>query len=383
MSKAVEDFQKNIEKTVQLEAMKEENAAKKALLDSKRLDNALARISSNEEELKKIQEANFDGLSSEEVAKIQKDNDEYLIAAKSGLMFISKDFNNIVPFFRKNLILIGGVSGHGKSTTVANIAYEVMRQISPVTGKPCRVLVITNEERREDFYNRVTCLGRGWHYTNHSEFTDEQRKFFTQSIAALAKRLVVIDNTHNGSLGVTTTLEGIEAIFENLIANNIHYDVIIIDYYQNIVRSKKDPMANEWAVQSSLAKLLDDYKNRYSAPIVLMSQLNPQDKDGKIPFQNRIKGRKNIMDVVTFALEMERDVKNLRTLWCVHKSRYTAFINHKFKTGYKNGRFVAYDDAFIAWATRVNVEKASRSMNLQSGQDLKERQEELKNGTNA
>ena len=137
-------------------------------------------------------------------------------------------------------------SGEGKSTTVANIIASTIRQISPVTGKVCRVLVITNEEKAEDVYNRITCFSHGWAYTEHHAFTDLQINTFENYIPILAKKITVIDDSFGSKpgcpvSGVTTSIEGIQAIFDNIIANQIHYDAILIDYYQHISTSKKTP----------------------------------------------------------------------------------------------------------------------------------------------
>jgi replicative DNA helicase len=270
-----------------------------------------------------------------------------------------------VPFFRKNFILIGARTGEGKSTAVANIAFGVMGSRHPVTGKTLRVLVLTNEERAEDFYNRVTSLIKGWHYTNHSKFTKEQTDTFRKMIPVLASngRLTVIDNNHNGSHGVTTSIEGIATVFENLIEKKEYYDVIMIDYYQNIIHSQKYPHLSENEVQARLSRMMDKYKNEYPAPIVMMAQINAPDKDDKVPFQYRIKGRKIIMDPATFAVEMVRDTKNLRTKWVVHKSRFTEAIGSDFFTGYDRGKFIPYTTAFAEHVQKMAYEREARKIN--------------------
>ena len=356
MSDAKDAFEKNME----LEKLKAETAAKKVVLDSKRINSQMEALEQSERDMELTKNANFGALSETDIAKIQKDNDDYMEAAKMAMTFIIPEFNNIVPFFRKNFILIGARTGEGKSTAVANITFTTL-----ANGK--RALVITNEEKSEDFYNRITSLSRGWHYTNHNKFTDQQKEVFRNMIPILARggRLTVIDNNHGGSHSVTTSIEGIAAIFENLMKNKIYYDVIIIDYYQNIIHSLKYPNLSENDVQARLSRMMDKYKNEYPAPIVMMAQINAPDKDDKIPFQHRIKGRKIIMDPSTFAVEMIRNTDELYTKWVVHKSRFTESIGKDMKTGYDRGRFVKYDTAFAEKVQKMKYDKDARKINDQ------------------
>lgn len=343
MSDTKEAFEKNME----LEKLKADTAAKRAVLDAKRVSSQLELVEQNERDMAQARATDFGALTDEQIAKLQQENDEYMEAAKNAMTFIIPEFDNLVPFFRKNFILIGARTGEGKSTAVANIAFTMLQK-----GK--RVLVLTNEEKAEDFYNRVTALSMGWHYTNHNKFTDEQKITFKRGIKALASngKLTVVDNNHNGSTGVTTTLEGIATVFDNLIAKQEYYDVVLIDYYQNIIHSQKYPHLSENEAQSRLSRMMDKYKNTYPAPIVMMAQINAPDEKDKTPFQYRIKGRKIIMDPATFAVEMIRNTEGSFTKWVVHKSRFTEAIGKDIKTGYDKGRFVKYDSAFIERAQK-------------------------------
>jgi replicative DNA helicase len=345
--KFIDPIHESIRIKAQLEQKKTDVQAKELIVRERRADIAVKTIQENERNAEIAKNTDYGTLSDEEIQKKQQENTQYMQAARNKMRFINKSFDQAVPYFRKNLILIGGKTGEGKSTTVANIVRETIRHINPATGKRGRVLVLTNEEKSEDVFNRITCLAKEWHYVNHDKFTDEQVKIFNDYMEFMSKNnlLTVIDDSYNGAVGTTTTLEGICQVFDNLIENNILYDAVIIDYYQNIKESRVNPMLNEWMVQAALAARLDRYKNVYPAPIVLLAQCSPPNEDGT-PFKSRIEGRKSILNVATCCLEIVANRERLSTDWWIHKSRFNEAVGEKIETGYDRGRYVEYDDAF-------------------------------------
>lgn len=370
------------------EREKEEVAKIELVVRKRRAENAIDKIQEGDKNAQISKTTSYGALSAEEVRTIQKDNTEYMLAARAKMVFMNEMFAKAIPYFRKNLILIGGKTGEGKSTTVANIAFTTIKKVNKETRKRRRVLVLTNEEKREDVYNRVTCLIKGWHYTNHDKFTDEQLNVFNQYIGVLSDggMLTVIDDQHGGASGTTTTLEGVCQVFDNLIANDEFYDVVIIDYYQNVKESRHNFAMNEWEVQAAFAKKLDQYKNIYPAPIVLMAQVQQQDPDKKVPFKNRIEGRKVILNVATCCVEMIAKREDLCTEWIMHKSRFNEAVGEKITTGYYNGAYVPYTEEFKAAVAKMKAEREAKEIDktikMPSTKEVETPEEAKKEGTN-
>lgn len=361
------DFNANMAREAEFDRIKAENSETRALIDRERLKSQLERIEQAKKDEQLVKNANIGALTPEDIEQIRRDNAEYMAAAKNSMMFINKEFKGVVSYFRKNIILIGAMTGHGKSTTVANIAYSTIRQINPLTGKNRRVLIISNEEKREDVYNRITCLQKGWHYVNHDQFTEEQLKTFDRHIVGFAGAgiVTVIDQNYGGGNGMTTTPEGFQTIFDKLLQEENKYDAIIIDYYQNITHSKNDPSMSVNEAQAKFANILDTFKNLYPAPVVLLAQLAPGEEDA--PFTVRLKGRKLIADVATVILEMEADREHLKTNWHLHKGRFTSKLGQTFETGYDNGLFVEYTDAFKLKVLEIIKKRESDRQNKAIG----------------
>lgn len=364
-TESAEEFQQKVKERARLEQIKEATAQQKILLDSKRVANQFEKMQQHEKDVETAKTISFGALPALEVQKIQRENDEYMTAARNPMKFVCESFENIIPFFRKNFILIGARTGQGKSTVVANIVFGLLTSVDPETGKTRRTLVLTNEEATSDFYNRVTSCIRGWPYTNHSKFTEAQKQEFNKMIPVLSNsgRLTVIDNNYQGIHGMTTSIEGIQMIFDSLLEKKEYYDAVIIDYFQNVITSSKNPDWGLYEVQEELGRMIDNFKNIYPAPIVMVAQMKPTKEGDMSPFQERIQGRKTIMNPATLVIEMTADPKNLRTKWTVHKSRFTESVGKDFWTGYDNGRFVKYDTAFAEKVQKIAMDKAARKLN--------------------
>ncbi len=367
---AISEMKAGLEEASQLEQMKAETAAKKALIDSRKVTSELERQNQDQADLAAIASANYAEFTDAQIIAMQEDHEDYIKAAKEAMTFINTDFDDIVPFFRKNLIFIGAKSGDGKSTAVANIAYAMMRQKNPKTGRRCRTIIMSNEENPGDVYSRVTCLINDWSYTNHKGFTDEQAAKFKTGIKVLAKggMLTVLSDSFNGATGVTTSVEGIKAVFDNLIKNNTVPDCIILDYYQNVILAKGAKHLNEYEVQANLCRMLDQYKNILGCPIVILGQMDPVTEQNPKPFNMRIQGRKLIVTQSTIIMEMTADRPSRATKWTVWKSRFTEAVGTAFLTGYRNGKYVPYNDAFLAevaqWRDKQEEKALNRSIGL-------------------
>jgi len=102
---------------------------------------------------------------------------------------------------------------------------------------------------------------------------------------------------------------------------------------------------------------LDNFKNQYPGPIVILSQLKPGDED----FKTRIEGRKMLLNKATVALEVVADKDKMATQFKVHKGRYSNALGGKGITlGYEKGKYVEYTSAFQDQVDMSRIQQASR-----------------------
>jgi archaellum biogenesis ATPase FlaH len=330
---AVQEFHKIIEKTKDLQQKKEE-------IETARVDYQYEQLAANDKNKLISETLNIEDDDTADIDKVRREDNEYMVNARKSMFFINQKFSGKVPFFSRNVLLIGGVTGTGKSTTAANIALSVLAQNK-------KVLILTNEEAVGDIYNRITCLVKGWRYVNHQSFTDEQCKILDEYKVKLSTRVKVIDNDYKGLKSATRSVEGIKSLFDSLVRNKNEFGVVIIDYYQKVNQLLSNPNASSNEVSEKFCDLLDKFKNQYSAPIVVLSQLYmTNDKKGRGDFDERIKGRKIILDTATYALEIAIDRDLQKTTFICQKARFGDFVGKEIDCGFKNGKYIDYDTPF-------------------------------------
>lgn len=369
MSKELEEFNTKLANDSELEKAIELDRRKKALyekeldLKEKRVDSQFNDFIKGKEETEKSENVFFGKMSEEAIEQVIADNEDYLEAAKHPIPFICSEFDSLVPFFRKNLVMVTSPSGKGKSTACANIIYTAMQKKNPLTGKPYKIMVLTNEEAPEDVFNRLSCFIRGWAYTDHDKFTDEQRAEFSKFIKIFTQKgnVTVIGDVYAGVSGWTTSVEGIVKIFDNLIRDGECPDIVILDYFQNVTRSREQPELNEYQVQRLLSNEFDRIKNIFPGVITIMAQIDPpKDEEDSTPYNIRFKGTKLIITKCTFICEIVAEYELLRSTWLVHKSRFTSAMGKKIITGFDRGRYVPYTSEFqknIAKLVEKNLER--------------------------
>lgn len=315
----------------------------------------------NKRSLEQLGSLSVEHMSEEEMDRISQEGTDFINASRNRFGFIidTPAFNHISPMFAGNLIMIGAVSGRGKSTITANVIYGMAIQ-----GK--RALVLSNEETAALVYQRVACLHLGLDITKKSEFTEDQIKAIEINSKKFAKRITVIDDNKSGLSGVTTSIEGITHVFDKLLESPVKYDAIVLDYWQGVSASKKMPGAKAWEVQQRLSDYLDQFKNKYPAPILIMSQMHPEDKNTDKGFEERIKGSKAIYVRSTIAFEVKANFPLRMSEWVIHKSRYFPIppADGSLKVGWERGKFVPYTAEFKSKMEDIN---RAAQMNRLSG----------------
>jgi hypothetical protein len=375
-----EDFMQNMDEKVKIITMKEE-------IEKRKVTEAYDKYIEGDQRTEKLKSMNFmRAPTTDEIEKIKYENVESFHNFKNAKAFISHTFNGIVPFTIDELLLVLGETGASKTTIMANIAWSIVKQKNPLTGEFGSVLIVTNEEKENDLFNRIATLPKleksetdneSWYYADRGKFDTDQVSYFNKFIEVFKGKghINVIGLDYEGESEFTCCLENVIAVLDQLSKKPGSYDCVIIDYYQNIRKSIKNPFLDDWAVQREFAAKLNYYKNKLGCPLVLMAQMNPI-SDSEKSWKRRIVGTKDVANPCTFIMEVIKKKDSYTTEWIFHKSRYAKASNGKLVTGFKYGRIVPKDSAFDAWAGPYLESLRNKE------DDDKEFLEELRKGSN-
>jgi len=313
------------------EANEPTTSEKKQRLEKYRVDQNFDRLQKGLAETEQARSINLSELPNNFHEQLDGEYDSILKSVSDGLPFVTEKLSQFVPFFYPNLILIGATTGDGKTTTSSNIVYCMFKN-------KLRSLVISNEELTLNVFNRIACLDLGLNFQDFHKFTEEENERLKQKRRELSEYLTVADITYNGNPNFTSSVEGVEALLESIVKNGTHYDCILIDYYQNISKSKLNWRAQKPEILNEVKSVLDKYYKLIKAPIVVFAQLHPTTK-GNDQFETRIKEGRSIITAATFVLELVTDTISRTSLWKCHKDRYRGNKSKQIETRWVYGRY--------------------------------------------
>lgn len=250
---------------------------------------------------------------------------------KESITFCNDALTAAVPFTRENLYLICAYTGSGKSTMAANISYPLMKQKK-------KILVLSNEESEQDVIMRIACLELGLNFNSFKKGLMKPQdqlkmmKFFPE----VAKYVKVLDVNYKN--GATTKLETVMQALE--LVKKADYSCVMLDYYQLVRYSKREPSKDRFSVLSDFWIYLRSYIKQSNIPVVLFAQLHSIGKRPNKDLDSRIKECPGVIEAATVAIEMIPNFENKTGEFIIHKDRF-GYAGKKVECGFEHGRYVA------------------------------------------
>jgi replicative DNA helicase len=248
------------------------------------------------------------------------------------ITLINESLTAAVPFTRENLYLFCAYTGSGKSTVAANISYPLWKQQK-------KVLVLSNEESKQDVLFRIACLELGLNFNDYKKGTmpgDLQMKAVAL-FPEISQWVKVIDV--NFKEGLTTKFEGVKSALTSVKTSD--YSCVLIDYYQLIKYSSSDKTKKAYEVLNDLRIWLGLYIKDSNVPIVLFAQLYSQSKRQAKghDIDARIKDCSAIIEPATVIIEVIPNFEEKTTDFVIHKDRFGA-AGAKIVCPFERGRYL-------------------------------------------
>lgn len=268
--------------------------------------------------------------NAESIKEMYQDIASYNRMIQERITFINPALTAAIPFTRENLYLICAYTGNGKSTIAANIS-------RPLWKEKKKVLVIANEESKQDVLFRIACLELGYNFNDYKKGTMPvaHQKEAIKLFPDISKYVKVLDVTYKD--GLTTKFEGIKNALDAVKTSD--YSAVMIDYFQLIRYSVADPSAGTYKVLDDLRIYLGKYIKSSNIPVVLFAQLHSMGKRNNPELDSRIKECPGILEPSTVVIEVKPDFENSTTDFCIAKDRF-GYQGMRIPCAFDKGKYI-------------------------------------------
>lgn len=228
-------------------------------------------------------------------------------------------------FLQPGFVLMGAISGRGKSNVAANLVAGYLR-----CGRTEPVLVVTNEEPSDSFYNRTACVLRGENFyaLKNGRMPESARRKVRQTVEDVIEQVSVV---FEGEWD-TNSYEDVVSILDHGVASGV--GLIVLDYWQNVNSSRNEPNTESFKISKMLGAKCKELGKRATMPLVALVQLNTSTESH---FKERIENDKSLFNHSTQAIEIIADFENSESTFKVHKDRYGGTQVQEILMKYENG----------------------------------------------
>jgi replicative DNA helicase len=272
----------------------------------------------------------------ESMREMLTDIGKYKKMLSQRIVLINDALSAAIPFTRENLYLFCAYTGAGKSTVAANITYPLWKQKK-------KTLVISNEESKQDVLFRIACLDLGLNFNAYKkgEMSDDDMMRVVSLFPEISNYVKVLDVTYQD--GLTTKIEGIKKALEAVKQEN-SYSCVLIDYFQLVKYSIKDPKKTAYENLNDLRVWLGQYIKGSTMPVVLFAQLySLTKKGGAKDIDSRMKDCSAIVEPATVIIEVVPNYENQTSSFLICKDRFGK-QDTKIVCGFDRGRYTVISD---------------------------------------
>ena len=247
------------------------------------------------------------------------------------ITLINESLTAAIPFTKESLYLFCALSGSGKSTIAANISYPLWKQQK-------KILVISNEETKQDVLMRIAALDLGYNFNDYKKgiMPIEMQRACIKLFPDIMKYVKILDVTWRD--GMTTKIEGVQAALESVAGKG--YACVLIDYYQLIKDSLYNKDRTRYDVLNDFRVWLGRYIKKCDLPVCLFAQLYSMGKKGGVKdIDARIKECSAVVEPATVIIEAIPNFEDSSTDFVIHKDRF-GVAGKKIVCPFHKGRYL-------------------------------------------
>lgn len=264
--------------------------------------------------------------ATEHRAKIYEENRKARTRAQSARMPFVSDDSGLILY--PGLVLVGGISGKGKSTLLSNLLSGFVSSVSDKKG-----LIITNEDLLASIYDRTACILAKVSFQRylHGQVSEKEEAEVKKEVESLLQRIEVVDNPDYDM----SSTEDVKAVLEYAAKANLGF--VAIDYYQTITHSRDNPVVPYYQVLKEFGFWLKNYARQVpEVPVVALVQLAGTTEGG---FKERVEADKTIFNHAFQVFELETDPNIRQTKVTVRKDRWGGQSGKEVVLIYEDGRY--------------------------------------------
>lgn len=246
------------------------------------------------------------------------------------ITLINDSLTEAIPFTRENLYLFCALSGSGKSTIAANISFPLWKQQK-------KILVISNEETKQDVLMRIAALELGYSFNDYKKgrMDPALQRECMKLFPSISQYVKVLDVSWRE--GGTTKIEGVQKALEAVIGGG--YSCALIDYYQ-LIKDSDDKNKTRYDNLNDFRVWLGRFIKRCEIPVCLFVQLYSMGKKGGVKdIDARIKECSAVVEPATVIIEAVPNFVESTTDFIIHKDRF-GIAGTKMVCPFHKGRYL-------------------------------------------
>lgn len=236
-------------------------------------------------------------------------------------------------YVQPGFVIVGGVSGKGKSNVTGNLAGGYIKN-----GGKKPIIILSNEESSAAIYDRIACVQLDYNFYSLKNGTasPKMRRDIKEAVAEIAKQVEIITD---GDFK-TDTYEDVLSVMEYVVGSDA--GLFIGDYWQNVNTSREEPQMETFRLSKRMGFKMKELGERATIPIVWLAQMSSASGKGAsaiVDVKERVENDKSLFNHCHQFIDLTPDFETSTTTFKVWKDRYGGTQGQEVVMKFVGGRY--------------------------------------------